>query len=448
MDTAQSRQTILSDSLLKAVVTLALPVMATNLIQTIYNLVDTFFIGKLGTSQVASVQLSWPVNFLLLSLGAGLSIATTSMIAQHMGAGHPEKAKKVAGQVLIVNLLLSVAVAMVVLPFLGNIVQLLQVEGDLYKYTYQYLFVNFLGLPTMFLMFAYNGIKTGSGDTVSPMILNTAGVVLTIILDPILIFSMNLGVAGGAWAMVISRGLFASYAIYRMFVKPSEIQLKLSDLKPDIDHIKHIFKIAVPSSIGQSMEAFGFLVMNIFIVELGEATLTAFSIGNRVNGLILMPAMGIGAALATIVGQNLGANQLPRAKEAVKISAVLSTCLLTLGGIPMIIWAKPVISAFSTDPSVVSQGAYYLVLITLSIPLMGFFNIFVGTFQGAGHTMMVMFMQLGRLWGLRIPLIIVLMRLMPGNPSAIWYSMILSNFLTVVFGLILYLSKRWEKKVV
>lgn len=448
MDTAQSRQTILSDSLLKAVVTLALPVMATNLIQTIYNLVDTFFIGKLGTSQVASVQLSWPVNFLLLSLGAGLSIATTSMIAQHMGAGHPEKAKKVAGQVLIVNLLLSVAVAMVALPFLGNIVQLLQVEGDLYKYTYQYLFVNFLGLPTMFLMFAYNGIKTGSGDTVSPMILNTAGVVLTIILDPILIFSMNLGVAGGAWAMVISRGLFASYAIYRMFVKPSEIQLKLSDLKPDLDLIKHIFKIAVPSSIGQSMEAFGFLVMNIFIVELGEATLTAFSIGNRVNGLILMPAMGIGAALATIVGQNLGANQLPRAKEAVKISAILSTCLLTLGGIPMIIWAKPVISAFSSDPSVVSQGAYYLVLITLSIPLMGFFNIFVGTFQGAGHTMMVMFMQLGRLWGLRIPLIIVLMRLMPGNPSAIWYSMILSNFLTVVFGLILYLSKRWEKKVV
>lgn len=448
MDTAQSRQTILSESLWKAVITLALPVMATNLIQTIYNLVDTFFIGKLGTSQVASVQLSWPVNFLLLSLGAGLSIATTSMIAQHMGAGHPEKAKKVAGQVLLVNLLLSVGVAVVALPFLGQIVHLLRVDGDLYKYTYEYLFVNFLGLPTMFLMFAYNGIKTGSGDTVSPMILNTAGVILTIILDPILIFGLNLGVAGGAWAMVISRGLFSAYAIYRMFVKPSEIQLKLSDLKPDVSLIKHIFKIAVPSSVGQSMEAFGFLVMNIFIVELGEATLTAFSIGNRVNGLILMPAMGIGAALATIVGQNLGAGQLSRAKEAVKISAILSTAILTLGGIPMILWATPVIGAFSSDPAVVSQGAYYLILITLSIPLMGFFNIFVGTFQGAGHTMMVMFMQMGRLWGLRIPLIIVLMRLMPGNPSSIWYSMILSNFLTCVFGLILYLSKRWEKKVV
>lgn len=448
MDPAQTRKTILSENLWKAVITLALPVMATNLIQTIYNLVDTFFIGKLGTSQVASVQLSWPVNFLLLSLGAGLSIATTSMIAQHMGAGHHEKAKKVAGQVLLVNLLLSVVIAAIAIPFLGQIVSMLQVTGDLYKYTYDYLIVNFLGLPTMFLMFAYNGIKTGSGDTVSPLFLNTAGVILTIILDPIFIFSMHMGVAGGAWAMVVSRGIFASYAIYRMFVKPSDMQLKLSDLKPDFDLIKHIFKIAVPSSVGQSMEALGFLVMNIFIVELGEATLTAFSIGNRVNGLILMPAMGIGAALATIVGQNIGANQLPRAKEAVKISAIISTAVLTLGGIPMIIWATPVIHAFSSDPSVVSQGAYYLILITLSIPLMGFFNVFVGTFQGAGHTKLVMFMQLGRLWGLRIPLIILLMRLMPGNPAAIWYSMILSNFLTCVFGLILYKSEGWQKKVV
>lgn len=448
MDTNQTRQTILSQSLWKAVITLALPVMATNLIQTIYNLVDTFFVGKLGTSQVAAVQLSWPVNFLLLSLGAGLSIATTSMIAQHMGAGHPEKAKKVAAQVLLVNGLLSVFLAVLAIPFLHQIVGLLRVSGDLYQYTYDYLIVNFIGLPTMFLMFAYNGIKTGSGDTVSPMFLNTAGVILTIILDPLFIFTLNMGVAGGAWAMVVSRGLFASFAIYRMFVKPSEIQLTIKDFKPDYHLIQHIFRVAVPSSIGQSMEALGFLVMNIFIVELGEATLTAFSIGNRVNGLILMPALGIGSALATIVGQNLGANQLSRAKEAVKISSILSTALLTLGGIPLIIWATPVIRAFSADPQVVSQGAYYLILITLSIPLMGFFNVFVGTFQGSGHTMMVMVMQMGRLWGLRIPLIIVLMKLMPNDPSAIWYSMILSNFLTCVLGFMLYKSGKWENRIV
>lgn len=448
MDIARSRESILTDNLWKTVITLALPVMATNLIQTIYNLVDTFFIGKLGTSQVASVQLAWPVNFLLLSLGAGLSIATTSMIAQYSGAGKHEEAKHVAGQILLVNTILSVLLGLLALPFLHQIVGLLGVKGDLARYTYDYLFVNFLGLPTMFLMFAYNGIKTGSGDTVSPMYLNTAGMLLTIALDPFLIFTMKLGVAGGAWAMVISRGIFAGYAIFRLFTKPGQFKLNFSSLKPDIPLIKHVFKIAVPSSIGQSMEALGFLVMNLFIVDLGEATLTAFSIGNRVNGLILMPALGIGAALATIVGQNLGAGQLSRAKQSVKVSAVLSTLILTIGGIPMIVWATPVIRAFSTDPTVISQGAFYLILITLSIPLMGFFNIFVGTFQGSGHTMMVMIMQLGRLWGLRIPMIIILMKLMPGDPSAIWYSMILSNFLTCVLGFILYKSGRWEQKTV
>lgn len=448
MDTVQSRQTILSESLWKAVITLGLPVMATNLIQTIYNLVDTFFIGKLGTSQVASVQLSWPVNFILLSLGAGLSIATTSMIAQYTGAGHHEKAKKAAAQILVVNLFLSIAVAAVTIPFLRQIVSMLGVSGELSEHTYNYLLVNLIGLPTVFLMFAYNGIKNGSGDTVSPMLLNTAGVVLTILLDPIFIFTLDMGVAGGAWAMVASRGIFSAYAIAKMFITPSQLKLSLSDLKPDIPFIKNVFKIAIPSSVGQSMEAFGFLVMNLFIVDLGEATLTAFSIGNRVNGLVLMPAMGIGAALATIVGQNLGANQLSRAKEAVKVSSILSTIVLILGGIPMIIWANPIIGAFSKDPMVISQGAFYLILITLSIPLMGFFNVFVGTFQGAGHTTMVMMLQMGRLWAIRIPLIIFLMKIMPGNPSAIWYSMILSNFLICIIGYFMYKSKKWEKRLV
>ncbi len=448
MDTASSRQAILTQSLWRTVITLALPVMATNLIQTIYNLVDTFFIGKLGTSQVASVQLSWPVNYLLLSLGAGMSIASTSMIAQYVGADAFSKAKKITGQILIANLVLAILLGFGALPFLHQIVGLLGVSGDLAKYTYDYLLVNFIGLPTMFLMFAYNGIKTGSGDTVTPMYLNTAGMLLTIALDPILIFKLHMGVAGGAWAMVISRGIFSAYAIYKLFKTPSVLQITLSDLKPDLALIRHIFKIAVPSSVGQSMEALGFLVMNIFIVELGEATLTAFSIGNRVNGLILMPALGIGSALATIVGQNLGANQLGRAKEAIWKSTLLSTAILTLGGIPMILWAAPVIRAFSPDPLVVSQGSYYLILITLSIPLMGIFNVFVGTFQGSGHTMMVMFMQLGRLWIFRIPLIIFLMRAMPHNPSAIWYSMIISNFLTCVLGWLLYRTKRWETKIV
>lgn len=448
MDISKNRNIILGGSLWKAVFTLAIPVMATNFIQTIYGLVDTYFIAKLGTSQVASVQLSFPITFLLLSLGMGMSIAATSMIAQYSGQKNMLGAKKIASQILIVNVILSVALGILGIICLKPLMMLLGVSGDLFQYTYDYLFVNFLGLPTMFLMFAYNGIKNGSGDTVSPMILNTVGVIVTIILDPIFIFTLNMGVAGGAWAMVVSRGIFSAYAIYRMFTVPQEMQLHLSDLKPDWADIKTIFKIGLPSSFGSAMEAIGFLVMNLFIVDMGVVTLTAFSIGNRVNGLILMPALGIGGALATIIGQNLGAGQVDRARQAVKMSTILATLILTIGGIPMIIFATPVIAFFSQDPLVIAQGSYYLILITLSIPLMGIFSIFTGTFQGSGHTFMTMFMQLGRLWALRIPLIVLLKTLMPGDPNAIWYSMIISNLLTCLFGYILYKTDKWTIPVI
>ncbi len=448
MDISQKRDQILNGNIQKTMLTMAVPVMATNLVQTVYGLVDTFFIGKLGTTEVASVQLAFPITFLTLSLGMGMSIAATSMIAQYTGRQDTAGAKRVASQILVVNLVLSVLLGILGIIFLEPLLHLIGISDSLFHYTYQYVLINLIGLPTLFLMFAYNGIRNGSGDTLNPMILNVSGVILTIILDPIFIFTLNMGVAGGAWAMVVSRGLFTAYAMYRMFAKPGEMQLHLKDLKPVWQDAKSILKIGLPSSFGSAMEAIGFIVMNMFIVDLGDITITAFSIGNRVNGLILMPAMGIGGALATIIGQNLGAGQIQRAKSAVKSAVVLATLLLTIGGIPMILFATPIMGVFTGDPEVIRQGAYYLVLITLSIPLMGFFNIFTGTFQGSGHTMMTMFMQLGRLWVLRIPLILVFKQLMPGSPDAIWYSMILSNFLTSIIGYILYKTDRWTVPVI
>lgn len=449
MDIAKKREQILNGNIEKTMLTLAVPVMATNLIQTIYGLVDTFFVGKLGNAPMAAVQLSFPINFLTLALGMGMSIAATSMIAQYAGRKDYNGARKVAAQILLFNAVLSVVLGVLGTLFLEPLLKyVIGVKPHILPYTYDYLRINLLGLPTLFLMFAYNGIRNGSGDTLSPMILNTAGVILTIILDPFLIFTLNLGVAGGAWAIVISRGLFTAFALYRMFTKPGEMQLHLSDLKFDTALISRIVTIGLPSSFGQGMEAIGFIVMNMFILDLGDITLNAFTIGNRINGLILMPAMGIGGALATIIGQNLGAGQVDRAKKAVAAAIKLATAILTIGGIPMIIWARPVIGVFSQDPGVIAQGAHYLILITLSIPLMGFFNVFTGTFQGSGHTTLTMYMQLGRLWALRIPMILIFKRLMPGDPSAIWYSMILSNFLTALIGYMIYRTNRWTVPVI
>lgn len=449
MDIVKKREQILNGNIEKTMLSLAVPVMATNLVQTIYGLVDTFFIGKLGDAPMAAVQLSFPINFLTLSLGMGMSIAATALIAQYAGRKDYAGVRRVAVQILMFNAVLSVILGVLGALFLKPLlIHVIRVTPEVFPYIYDYLLINLLGTPTLFLMFAYNGIRNGSGDTVSPMILNTAGMFLTIALDPILIFGLGLGVAGGAWAVVISRGLFTTFALYRLFTQPSQLQLQLSDLKFDITLVKRIMSIGLPSSLGQGMEAIGFIVMNMFIMDLGTVTINAFSIGNRINGLILMPAMGISGALATIIGQNLGAGQVTRAKKAVKAAIILATSILTLGGIPMIVWAKPIVSIFSSNPQVIEQGSHYLILITLSIPLMGFFSIFIGTFQGSGHTLLTLMMQLGRLWVLRIPMILVFKQFMPGNPSAIWYSMILSNFLTAIIGFTLYKTDKWTIPVI
>jgi len=190
------------------------------------------------------------------------------------------------------------------------------------------------------------------------------------------------------------------------------------------------------------------MVLNMFIISFGQSTLAAFGIGNRINSLVLMPAMGIGNALATVVGQNLGADKKTRARNAVKTSALITTSFMIIGGLIVYPLIPYIIRAFTEIPDISNQGIVYLRLVTLSLPLMGFFSIFVGTFQGSGHTILAMIIMMGRLWLLRIPMIILFKNYTSWGSKSVWYAMVLSNFFISIIGLIIYLSGKWEKKVI
>jgi len=280
------------------------------------------------------------------------------------------------------------------------------------------------------------------------MIFSGLAVGLNVILDPILIFGLGMGVGGAATATIIARGIFSFYAVYRLFLSPKGIKLKKRHLKFKKEILSRIIKVGLPAAVGQSTTAFGFIILNIFIISFGQSTLAAFGIGNRINSLILMPAMGIGSALATIVGQNLGANNIARAKQAVKTSTKLTTIFLLIGGSIIFMLSDVVISQFTTDPEVFKQGTFYLRLVTASLPFMGLFQIFIGTFQGAGHTIMAMSIMMGRLWGLRIPLILIFKSFTNLGHHSVWYAMILSNALICIVGLGLYMTGRWQTKII
>lgn len=443
MDFLEKRKLILEGPMSKVILTLAVPVMISNFIQTIYNLTDTYFVSQLQGSAVAAVQFSWPLIFIMMALGSGFGIAGTSIISQLIGANDYNHARRVAGQIVWFALLFSAIVGVLGFFISGPLLKVMGASGSLLKYASDYIEVMYLGMPTMFMMFAYNSVKHGEGNTVTPMIISGLSVFMNIVLDPIFIFTLGLGVRGAAIATVLSRGVFGAYAIMTLFTKKSGIQLKLSDLKPDFDLLKSIISIGLPSSIGQSTSALGFAVLNVFIVSFGEATLTAFAIGNRISSLILMPAMGIGGAIASVIGQNLGAEQPDRAKKAFWTANMWSTLFLVIGGSFLLIISEWTIGLFTKDVEIASQGLFYMRLIIISLPLMGLFQILIGTFQGSGYTQYAMVMMIGRLWAIRIPLILVLKTFTDLGPKSVWYAMVFSNFIICSVGMVMYLRYKW-----
>ncbi len=447
MNHTDKREFILEGKTIKVILTLAVPVMLNNLSQTLYNLADAYWVSKLGEIEFAATSFVWPVLFLIIALGMGMNISGTALISQHIGAKESNEANKVAGQIFSFSLILSSVFAVLGYILTPYILKAMGAKGNLFNYSSQYLRIMFFDIPILYIVFVFGAIRHAQGDTKTPMILNVGSVILNIILDPIFIFTFKLGISGAAIATILSKALFSFYIIYLMFFKRDGIYITKESIRLKKKIISKIIKIGLPASLGQAGSAIGFIFLNGFVVSFGEYTLAAFGIGNRITSLVFMPAAGIGSALATIIGQNLGADNIMRAREAFKKSLMLALTLMVIGAIILIPFAEKVIKIFAKNPEVISQGTYYLTLIAASLPLMGVFNCLMGVFQGSGHTIYTMYMNLGRLWVLRIPMILLFKNFTNLGTKSVWFAMVISNFIICCFGMLMYKYGKWEEKV-
>lgn len=335
MDYVEKRKLILEGNINKVILSLAAPIMLNNLIQTTYNLADTYWVSKMGDIQVGATAFVWPVIYLVISLGMGINVAGTALISQYIGANEKEKGRDVAGQIVSFALIFSLVLAFIGYGFTPDIVRFMGAEGELFENSKIYLSVMFFDIPFLFITFIFTAIRQAQGDTVIPMIINAGGAVLNIILDPIFIFTFDMGIAGAAIATVLSKAVFTIYIAFALFKKSDGIYLSCDHLKIKPKLLKKILKVGVPSSLGQAGEALGFIILNMFIVSFGDDVITAFGLGNRINSIFMMPAMGIGGSLASIVGQNMGAGNMDRVKNAFKSANIMSIAILIVGGIIM-----------------------------------------------------------------------------------------------------------------
>lgn len=433
---------------------LSIPLMISNLIKTLYGITDGIYVAQISSEDYAATSFTWPVLYLFIAVGLGVSVAATSLMSQRLGARKLKDCSIYAVHTLILTTVLGVffsILGVITAPF---IVRWMGATGSFEYKSYIFLAINSVGLLFDMIFFGYQSILNSQGRTKSMTIISTISSITNVVLDPFFIFDnvlgipgLNMGLAGAAWATVLSKVLLVVFAI-RVVKKESEIEVSFKNFRLDMGIIKHIFSIAIPASLGSSGEAIGFTVLNGFIQSYGTTTLAAFSMGNRLSDIFNQGAIGIGMALTSITGQNMGAGKKERSKDIFKRANIIITFFSLASAIIILLFKDQLLSIFIKDRSDIElwrQASEYMYFSAIITFFMGYFSAINGFFQGVGKTKLTMYLSLARLWVLRLPLIMILKSLTNLGSTGIWISMLVSNALTVIVGFIIYKRGRWER---
>ncbi|NIM18480.1 MAG: MATE family efflux transporter [Candidatus Aminicenantes bacterium] len=445
---------LLEGSLVKNIIKLGYPMALGSLAQTLYDLADAFWLGKLGKAALSAPTISFFIIFFLISLALGFSVSGTSLVSQYIGAKQNEQANKAAGNVLFYLILLSLLFAGAGLLLDRQLLGLLKTPEDAFDLTLSYYRIVMAGMPLAFPIFVYQSVMNGYGDTISPLKISlfTAGV--NVILDPILIFGWlglpALGVAGAALATVFTRGMGSAIGLYLFFSGKKGIHLKLRHLKPAAKMSGLVFKIGVPSALGFSGASLGFIVLMSIVNLFGTIVISAYGIGMRVVHLFMLPAMGISAAVTAIVGQNLGAGNTQRAKNTVGKGIMLMCMVVIPAVILTAIFGKQVTQVFIPGDFLIHQvGQTMFYILPLSVLFFGLSTVLQGAFQGSGDTVPVMVTQILRIWLFRIPFVYLLSIVLLNGPAdihasvGIWWGMVISNIATFFMLFAWYMRGKW-----
>lgn len=438
---------ILRGNMLTAILSLAIPVVINSFLQTMYNLTDTYWLGKIGMEELAAINLVTPVQNIIINLGSGITVAGAVLIAQYIGAKEKENAKAMANQIFICIMAFGLVCAVLCFWATPSIVSWLGADGATYVHSITYLSIVIWDMPFLFMVNIFSGINQAQGDTVRPMLLNLVGIILNMILDPLLMITFDMGVAGAALATLLAKAVPAMVAFALLCNQKKAVCLNIKYMKFEKDKINLILKIGLPTAIGGSTMQLGFLLMSRNVYAYGAQAMAAYGIGNKINGLISLPSNGIGSATATIVGQNMGAGQQKRAEKGYHISMRIAVVFLFIGGF---ILSRDVVSAaivkiFTDDREVIVMAADFLSILALWSFTNGVYNTTSGLFQGTGHTEVTMAVDASRLWIFRFVTLWFCESVLHMGVRSIWYSVVVSNAISSVILYILYLMGIWKK---
>ncbi|HEX9980239.1 MAG TPA: MATE family efflux transporter [Flavobacterium sp.] len=448
---AQRHNSLLEGPVLVSLLKLAGPIVLTNLLQAAYQLVDAFWVGRLGGYAVAAVSISTPVVFLSMSLGMGFAMAGSILIAQYYGAGNTKNVSHIAAQTLLLVVVLSVLLGIIGWLLSPFFLDLLKVSPDVYEGALGFLRVSFIGLVFNFSFFVFQSIMRGVGQVMLPVYIVLGTVVLNFAIDPLLIFGWGpvagQGVMGAALATLCTQFIACLIGFAVLFRGKHGVTISLSDFKPDFKHIRRAFSIGFPSSIEQSMRALGIMLLTFLIAGFGTVAVAIYGAASNILQVILILAIGFSMAISTVVGQNIGAGKIERASRVAAIGSRLSFGALSVLGI--IVWfaAADLVAFFvPDDPAIITGGARFLRIMCLSWGFLGLQMSLTGVFRAAGSTMTAMMLTLVSQWVLQFPLAYILSHKADLAVDGIWWAFPTSNVLIACITMAVFAKGDWKKK--
>ncbi|MDB6011134.1 MAG: MatE family transporter [Gammaproteobacteria bacterium] len=438
-------------ALLPVLLRLALPVIASITLQTLYQLVNAFWLGRVSATAVAVVSVTTPLTLLLVVLGSGLSTAGLILVAQFSGARNRPMVNRVAAQTMVMVVAVSLVLCVVGLLATQPVLRAMSVAPDVFAGATDYLSISYARLTASYAFVMGQSILQGAGEVRFPLMVVAASVVLNAVLDPVLIFGWGgvppLGVAGAAWATVGSQAVAAVIGITPLFTGRFGIRIRRADFGIDPALLRTALAIALPASIEQSTRTLASLLLTALAARFGTDILASFGLGMRIIMLFFIPALGLSAATATLVGQNLGAGLAERARSAARVSGLFAFAALTVAGLLfMPVTASVAGMLVPTDASVVRLATSFVLVVAPAFGIIAAQQVFAGAFRGAGQTLQAMMLSLIMQWGFQLPISFAFSYYSPLGFRALWWGFPLGNALALAVTLVWFRNSHWQAR--
>lgn len=485
-----STESITEGSLVRPLFHLAWPIVVIQLLQVTYNVVDTLYLGRLSAEAVGAISLAFPLIFLLIAVAGGFTTAGAILVAQYTGADGDRSAGLVAGQTIFTVAVLSVFIGVGGYFYTRPALELLPSDPDtaasVIPLAADYMEIIFLGIPLMFGFFVFSALMRGYGDTRTPMAVMIVSVVLNVVLDPFLIFGFannplfgwlaavpvvsaldpitiesglfeltgftGYGIEGAALATILSRGVATGIGLWILFATELGPAVTVDQLKPDVAFITDIFRLGLPSSVEQTTSALAMITLTAMVVTFSPPVVAAYGLGNRLISLVFLPAMGLGRAIDTMVGQNLGANRADRAAKSVKLAATTGAGVMFLVAVVAVSFTEPIVGAFLGDvpdaPATVEAAVAYVQIRSVEFAFIGVSQVILGAFRGAGNTKTAMVISILTLWVGRVASVGYLVFIAGWGETGIWVGMALGNILGAIVGVAWFSRGTWTERYI